>query len=246
LIPISSLSAQRETVIKQEIHVHRMLRARRCVMFRAAYTKPPEIIILTEYCESGNLYDLIQKGNLRDEQRFKYSIQVCEGLIEIHTQTPPIVHRDLKPTNVLLDEAGNVKICDFGFSHIQQSSMSASTLMAVTARQTAGTDVYKAPEAWDPEAGPGIDEKSDIYSFGILMHELFQGSYPWADKTREMLLTLHVLQKRSPPCDPALKQKFPKVAAVFEQCCRHDPLQRPTAVSILRMLKAVDPAAASV
>jgi len=139
---------------------------------------------------------------------------------------------------VLLDKSDNVKICDFGLSQLQQSSMTSNMAHTAASRGHAGTDVYKALNTWDPEEGD-IDEKSDIYSFGILIHELFVGTIPWADRTREMLLTLHVLKKKSPPPDKAFEQKYPKIAKIFEQCCRHDRKQRPAAIALLRSLRAI-------
>jgi len=158
----------------------------------------------------------------------------------MHTQVSPIVHRDLKPNNVLLDEFDNIKICDFGLSHTyQSSSMTATTDMAP--RPNAGPEVYKAPETWDVSEGVKIDEKCDIYSFGILLHELFVGTVPWGEKSREHLLTYHIVKHASPPAEPILKEKYPKIAAIFEECCRNDSSKRPTAHYVLQALREAAP-----
>jgi serine/threonine protein kinase len=261
LIPMSAISPTKEAIIKQEINVHRMLRSRRCVLFRAASTKPPEMIILTEFCAGGNLSQRIHGaaksdpsrstmasyvpstvtakpvvfGPLTDAVRYKYALQIAEGLVEIHTQNPPIVHRDLKPTNVLLDESDNVKLCDFGLSHTQQQSSVEST-SNFRARSGAGTDLYKAPEVWDPQ-GDGATTSADTYSFGILLHELFTGEVPWSDKTKEMLMTIHLLQKKNPPISNDLRQKYPRIAQIVESCTRHDAFKRASDIDVLKLLR---------
>jgi len=257
IIPFEGASAAKEMIIKKEIHVHRNLRALRCVMFRAAYTKAPEIMVLTEFCPGGNLSQRIHgrlpprpttadprassdESNvpvpLTDKLRYKYAFQIAEGLMEIHNQSPAIVHRDLKPTNVLLDENDNVKLCDFGLAHTaQHASVAESTF--VRSRSGAGTDLYKAPEVWDPEQN--ATTTADTYSFGILLHELFDGEAPWADKTKENLMTLHLMKKKSPPVSENLTQKYPQIAEIVAACTQHDPAARMKDEEVVKALHAL-------
>src|SRR5689334_17843420 len=87
-----------------------MLRAQRCVLFRAAYTKPPDVLIVTEFMPNGNLAHRLNAAKsapsgghsalaITDEMRFSWICQIAEALTELHHQNPPIVHRDLKPEN---------------------------------------------------------------------------------------------------------------------------------------------------
>jgi len=257
IIPYSGVSAQKDGQIRKEIQVHRGLRALRCVLFRAAYTRPPQIIILTEFCSGGDLNQRIHgdlggrrptasvavssysskpivHGPLTDQIRYKYAFQIAEGLVEIHTQKPPIVHRDLKPTNVLLDENDNVKLCDFGFAHTHQQSSSAESAFG-RARSGAGTDLYKAPEVWEPNNK--ATTAADTYSFGILLHELFDGEAPWGDMTKEMLMTLHLMKKKSPPVSARLTKEHPEIAKIVESCTRHDPKKRMSDVDLMGALR---------
>jgi len=173
-------------------------------------------------------------GPLTDKIRYKYAFQIAEGLLEIHSQSPPIVHRDLKPTNVLLDENDNVKLCDFGLAHTHSQSISAESAFG-SARSGAGTDLYKAPEVWDPKFK--ATTAADTYSFGILLHELFDGEAPWADKTKQMLMTLHLHQKKSPPVSAKLTKEYPNIATLVEACTRHKPEARMKDVDVVNALR---------
>ena len=92
------------------------------------------------------------------------ALQICSGLKEAHAQG--IVHRDLKPENVMIDSAGNVKIMDFGIAR----SMDAGTRLTGS---LAGTPAYMAPEQ---VAGKPVDYRTDIYSVGLVLYEMFTGA----------------------------------------------------------------------
>jgi hypothetical protein len=229
------VSAQLEKIVQSEIDVYRRLRSRRCVIFRGAYTKPPDFLILTEYMSGGNLAERIHKIKmLTDADRFRYAVQIAEALSELHYMNPPIVHRDLKPTNVLLDEHGDIKLCDFGFAHTIQNSTTSST---ATQKSFAGTDLYKAPEVWHPQMK--VDVPSDIYSYGIVLHEIFVGRPPWSTMSREALWTLHVRDRIAPPVDDNLRSLHPQVATLIEKCTRVDPKKRPTASQLIVSIRSL-------
>jgi len=221
--------------ILEEINVNRQIRSRRCVLFRGAYSKPPNVMILTEFCDGGSLSDRIHKNMpnkspLDDPTRFKYALQIVEGLCDIHCQVPPIVHRDLKPSNVLLDDNDDLKLCDFGLAHVQSATV-AST-QDVRSKSNAGTDLYKAPETWDPEMKKGVE--SDIYSFGIMLHELFTGEIPWKEKTKEQLMFLHHMKHQTPveSINVEFKNRLPQIAQIIKNCLRYDAAKRPTSMQL--------------
>src|SRR5206468_7968022 len=95
--------------------------------------------------------------------------QICEGLREAHAQG--IIHGDLKPENIMLDETGDVKIMDFGIARV------AST---TTTTALSGTPAYMSPEQAE---GRPIDMRSDIYSLGLLMYEVFTGHMAFSGDT---------------------------------------------------------------
>jgi len=102
----------------------------------------------------------------------------------------------------------------------------------------AGTDLYKAPETWDPDKK--IGPPSDIYSFGILLHELFVAEIPWGNMSRQALSTLHQRQS-SPPISNSLKERYPAIFKIVQQCLQYEPSKRPTAIQLLDSLKQDTP-----
>ncbi|MBN1921814.1 MAG: protein kinase, partial [Anaerolineae bacterium] len=95
--------------------------------------------------------------------------QLCEVLDYLHRQQPPVVFRDLKPGNVMLDEKGQVKLIDFGIARFFKANRTQDTV-------NLGTPGYAAPEQY---GGMGqTDPRSDIYSLGVLLHQMLTGYNP--------------------------------------------------------------------
>jgi len=192
------------------------------------------MMLLTEFCTGGTLRSRIHNSTnpLTTEARIRYGLQIAQGLSDMHHHAPPIVHRDLKPSNVLLDRYDNAKLCDFGLSHSTlQSALSQATMLEQQVKSSSGTNLYKAPEVWDPRMNKGCE--SDIYSFGILMHELFCGVIPWADRTSDELMFLHHVLHQSPSVDAELQRQWPHLATLIGNCVLPDPAARPTAAKLV-------------
>jgi serine/threonine protein kinase/tetratricopeptide (TPR) repeat protein len=114
--------------------------------------------------------------------------QVCEGLAEAHRLG--VVHRDLKPGNIMIDKEGNAKIMDFGIAR------------SVSAKGITGTGVMiGTPEYMSPEQveGKEVDQRSDIYSLGIILYEMLTGQVPFEGDTP---FTIGVKQRSEVPKDP--------------------------------------------
>ena len=104
------------------------------------------------------------------------ALEIARGLEEVHART--VVHRDLKPGNILIGRAGEVKIADFGIALEQQKSALTQVGHAV------GTPGYMSPEQ---HRGERADQRSDVFSFGVLLYEMLTGALPFqqADEADE-------------------------------------------------------------
>ncbi|MFZ3216123.1 MAG: serine/threonine-protein kinase [Candidatus Acidiferrales bacterium] len=117
-----------------------------------------------EFVEGESLRSVLNRfGGLPLRKATDLALQICSGLKEAHAQG--IVHRDLKPENVMIDAQGNVKIMDFGIAR----SMEAGTRLTGS---MVGTPAYMAPEQ---VAGKPVDYRTDIYSLGLMLYEMFTG-----------------------------------------------------------------------
>jgi serine/threonine protein kinase len=117
-----------------------------------------------EFVEGESLRSVLNRfGGLPIRKAVNAAQQICWGLEEAHAQG--IVHRDLKPENVMIDGQGNVKIMDFGIAR----SMEAATRLTGS---MVGTPAYMAPEQ---VSGKPVDYRTDIYSLGLMLYEMFTG-----------------------------------------------------------------------
>jgi len=145
--------------------------------------------ITMEYISGEDLKSLIHRiGALPVGKTVSIAKQVCEGLSEAHRLG--VVHRDLKPQNVMIDREGNARIMDFGIAR----SLAARGITG--AGVMIGTPEYMSPEQVD---GKEADQRSDIYSLGIILFEMLTGRLPFEGDTP---LSVAVKQKSERPPDP--------------------------------------------
>lgn len=126
-----------------------------------------------EYVQGSVLKEYIERqGRLQPDKAVDFAIQIAKGFSEIHAQN--IVHRDLKTSNVMINNAGQVKIIDFGIAISDDSARFTQTGKVI------GSVHYLAPELIDrQEASP----QSDIYALGIIIYEMLIGHPPHRGKT---------------------------------------------------------------
>lgn len=143
--------------------------------------------IISPYIPGGSLEDVINAGPIPVTKALEYAAKIASALDYLHQRE--IIHRDLKPSNILLDLHHNVYLSDFGLARI----ISNQTQAMHTGR---GTPFYAPPEQHTlSEATP----QSDLYSFGIVLYEMFTGQLPWQG---EKVLGIQQLQTREDIPDP--------------------------------------------
>jgi serine/threonine protein kinase/Tfp pilus assembly protein PilF len=127
-----------------------------------------QMFIVMEYCEGKTLKQIVEKETLSIRKVLDIGIQICEGLIIAHEKG--IVHRDIKSVNIMLTPRGQVKIMDFGLAKLKGATKLTET------RSTLGTAAYMSPEQ---AQGEEVDQRSDIFSFGVVLYELLTGKLPF-------------------------------------------------------------------
>jgi serine/threonine protein kinase len=143
-----------------------------------------------EYFSGTTLKDLIKRtGPIPYAQGAHIALQICDGLESAHRQG--VIHRDLKSQNVIVNDTGDVKIIDFGLaSSSHQEGMTATGLIL-------GTPEYMAPEQ---VAGKKADARADLYSFGIILYEIFTGKVPFSG---DSAIAIGFQQMREEPLQPS-------------------------------------------
>ena len=149
------------------------------------YWKRPNFAIVMEYVDGTDLAEIIEKtGPLPVDVGVMIAIQVCSALDYAHMRG--LVHRDIKPSNIMIKRNGEVKLMDFGIAHTRH-------LDALTMPGTLiGTPSYMSPEQI---VGQQLDVRSDIFSFGIVLYEMFTGVKPFTDEETRAV-TAKILKDR--------------------------------------------------
>lgn len=145
--------------------------------------------IVMEYIEGKTLKDIIrEKGKLGLKQTIDFAIQIGKALKHAHSNH--VIHRDIKPQNIMITEGSRVKVTDFGIARAATTSTITVTSEAV------GSVHYLSPEQ---ARGAYTDEKSDIYSLGIVIYEMITGKLPYEGETPVSIALKHVQEEIVPP-----------------------------------------------
>jgi len=179
------------------------------------FPEEDEYFMVMEYVPGQNLETLIRThGAIRWPQAVATVVRILEGVGHAHAQG--IVHRDLKPANIMLSYTGDVKITDFGIARVFY------TPRLTRESRVVGTMEYLAPER---ALGKEADERTDIYSIGVILYEMLTGRLPFEGKSDYEIIRAQVEQPPTPLRDlgvavPAL------VEDALMKALAKDPAQR--------------------
>jgi serine/threonine protein kinase len=172
-----------------------------------------------ELFEYPNLKQRIQQGiDPLAHQTEGIIHQAAEALAHVHQRG--FLHRDVKPDNFLVSDEGLVKLIDFNLAERPKTGL-AKLLGGKSKVQ--GTKSYMSPEQIRAQT---LDVRSDIYSFGCLLHELLCGKVPFTGTSANELLTKHLRAPR-PPLEPLNKNVTREFAALVRRMMAVDPQDRP-------------------
>src|SRR5919197_1758790 len=171
--------------------------------------------IVFEYVEGETLKDRIRRnGLLPVAEAVAYAIEIGRGLTAAHARK--LVHRDVKPQNVLIDPDGRAKVTDFGIARSLESKGLTAT------GRVLGTTDYVSPEQ---AMGEDVDERSDVYSLGVVLYEMLTGEVPFQAETQVGVAMKHV-NEPMPDVQTKRSEVSAAVASVVDRATTKDPRDR--------------------
>jgi Tol biopolymer transport system component len=178
--------------------------------------------LVLELVEGENL-----RGPLPVEKALDYARQVAEGLEAAHDRG--IIHRDLKPANVRVTPQGRVKVLDFGLAKAvcgPAGEQNPSQENALTADDTLAGHILGTPGYMSPEQtrGQPVDERTDIWAFGCLLHELLTGKRAFRGESQQDTIT--AVLEREPDWQDLPAGTPPKIRELLRHCLQKEPDRR--------------------
>jgi serine/threonine-protein kinase len=180
MLPELTINQQSAERFKREVKYSRKVSHPNVIRVHDILLKDRVCAISMEYFESRGLDVVLKEIDFFDRHEgLRILYQIANGMVAAHDQG--VIHRDLKPSNLLINDKGHLKIVDFGIA-------SAGAHAESTLTQTGsiiGSPAYLSPERI---AGLDADERSDIYSLGIIAYFMFSGKLPYTGKPMEVII----------------------------------------------------------
>ena len=216
---------------KREVQILERLRSDYVVLFYGACIKPRQECLVMKYMNNGSLSHILdKKQSFTPEQQKRIALEIVKGLQYLHSQG--IVHRDLRDRHILFDEDWHAKLTGFGFSKIKASEVQ-------TAQTAHELSFWSAPELFG--RGGSYTVKSDIYSFGLILWELFAGRKPYRCSGLEPVA---LLRKINSGYRETIPESIPQpYSALIRQCWDADPSRRPSLEVIIHEIESYMPPA---
>jgi Tol biopolymer transport system component len=173
--------------------------------------------IVMEFVDGRTLTSMIPPDGMPQESVAAYGAQIADALAHAHERG--LLHRDIKSSNVIVTPSGQVKVLDFGIAAPTPAAAGEATTEASAEAGPAGTLAYMAPEVI---RGQPADERSDIWSLGVLLYEMAAGRRPF-DGPTAMSVAGAILHE---PLPPLTGQVSSGVRAVILRCVQRQPSER--------------------
>ena len=218
--------------IKREINILKKLSHPNIVKIYEFYESDNCFYIINEYCKGGQLYEYLTKNKLTEEQLCVIFYQVFSGLIYLHEHS--ILHGDLKPENILISSVEKdletnedfawIKIIDFGTAKIFKKQIKKG-------ENIEGTLYYIAPEVFSGNIDI-YDEKSDIWSIGIILYRALTRKYPFIGRNEDETITF-IIDKDHDCNNELLLGHSNEIQDLIKKLLKKDPNERPSAKEAL-------------
>lgn len=192
-----------------------------CVIHDVGRTENGRHFIAMEFIEGHTLREQLGRGTLKPLEALQVTLQVGAALARAHAIG--IVHRDIKPENIMLRPDGYVKVVDFGLAKLmevvteQRRSSNANTQVRTEPRMLMGTVKYMSPEQLREEP---VDERTDIWSLGIVFYEMLTGSTPFEARSRNDSIGVILASERAPLVFP--NDVPPKLRKIVKKALEKD------------------------
>jgi serine/threonine protein kinase len=175
--------------------------------------------IVLEYIPGGTLKSKLKQLKSEDKgfsigEVIDYGMQMAEGLAHAHRHR--IIHRDVKTENIMLTEEGKVKLTDFGLAKLRGTAQKTKT------GSTLGTAAYMSPEQ---VRGEEVDNRSDIFSFGVVLYELVTSHLPFQGEY-EAALSYSILNENPPSIKSLRPDAPPSLEKIIGRCLEKDKTKR--------------------
>ncbi len=172
--------------------------------------------MVMEFVEGESLKEILERWRpVRWDLALAVAHQVLQGLEHAHARG--IVHRDIKPGNVMLTQAGRVKITDFGLAKLTQAASSHTAENSIL-----GTPLYMSPEQ---AFGESVDQRSDLFSLGTMLYEMVTGRQPFASENY-MGVIRNILRADVPRPRSIISELAPEVEALILRALARDRERR--------------------
>ena len=213
----------------REIKVLSKLRSPYVVQLYGGCLEPERNCYVMEYAANGSLDKLLLKSfqQLDIKQKHEIAINIAKGLRYLHSKK--ILHRDLKSSNILLDKDFRAKISDFGLSKSQHASIATATAKT-------NNIAWQAPEWFIPNTT--YTAAADIYSYGMILWQLFSGKNPGMAFTSEQELISKIMGGYR---ETLVKHTPKEYVALIKGCWLPKPTDRPNIDDIIKTLLAYNP-----
>jgi serine/threonine protein kinase len=197
-----------------------------CILSGGIIAKNEEPMLIMEFMEYGSLYDILHNETMPIDAELLLPIlrDISQGMRFLHAAEPPVIHGDLKAKNILVDSKFRAKVSDFGLS--QKTNVGGT-----------GTPYWMAPELLRGETTNTM--ASDVYSFGILLFEVYARRDPYEGENSEevLLLVADTTMNKRPPIPKSCPTQ---VQSLMTDSLVTHPQQRPSFGEVDERLKRVD------